>query len=233
MQQEPMPDDQQPTASPERGSWVDIESSPRHEHFHFFRAYERPQWGLCADVDVSVLHSLCKTGMVDSFFLGSLYLALEAINNVDELKHRLRGDRVWRHERVHGGSTVLRDDESFAFAYFKFESDFGRFQEDGRGVVDQVRNVDLPLEPTVGRDDLVYFSVLPWVNFRSFYHARPDDPDDSIPRFVFGKHHEREGARLMPVSIDVHHALVDGIHVGRFFQEFQSKLDAAESILLS
>lgn len=228
----PMPHDPDLTADSEHGSWVDIESSPRREHFHLFREYAQPQWGLCADVDVSALHSLCKGGAVDSFFLGSLYLALDAINTVEVLRHRLRGEKVWCHETIHGGSTVLRDDESFAFAYFPFESDFGHFQEEGRAVIDRVRNVDLPLEPHTGRDDVVYFSVLPWVNFRSFFHARTDDPDDSIPRIVFGKHHAREHSRRMPVSIDVHHALVDGLHVGRFFAEFQANLDAAESILM-
>ncbi len=222
----------QPLAShEEHGSWVDMESSPRREHFHLFRAYDRPQWGLCADVDVTLLHSLCESGALDSFFLASLYLSIQAANQVEEMKHRLRGDRVWRHETIHAGSTVLRDDETFAFAYFPFDDDFGHFQERGRSVIDRIRNVDLPLEPHAGRDDLVYFSVLPWVNFRSFYHARNDDPDDAIPRIVLGKHHERERSRLMPVSIDVHHALVDGLHIGRFLAAFQAKLDAAESLL--
>jgi chloramphenicol O-acetyltransferase type A len=29
----------------------------------------------------------------------------------------------------------------------------------------------------------------------------------------------------MPVSVEVHHALVDGIHVGRFFEIYQGYLD--------
>jgi chloramphenicol O-acetyltransferase type A len=28
----------------------------------------------------------------------------------------------------------------------------------------------------------------------------------------------------MPVSVEVHHALVDGIHVGRFLERFQTLL---------
>ena len=31
----------------------------------------------------------------------------------------------------------------------------------------------------------------------------------------------------MPVSVEVHHALVDGLHVGRFYEMFQARLDAA------
>jgi len=35
------------------------------------------------------------------------------------------------------------------------------------------------------------------------------------------------GRRLMPVSVEVHHALVDGLHVGRFHAAFQRRLDAS------
>jgi chloramphenicol O-acetyltransferase type A len=30
---------------------------------------------------------------------------------------------------------------------------------------------------------------------------------------------------MMPVSVEVHHALVDGLHVGRFYEAFQRGLD--------
>ena len=37
---------------------------------------------------------------------------------------------------------------------------------------------------------------------------------------------ETNGRLLMPVAVDVHHALCDGVHVGRFFERFQANLDA-------
>jgi chloramphenicol O-acetyltransferase type A len=43
---------------------------------------------------------------------------------------------------------------------------------------------------------------------------------------VFGKMLEDGPTRRMPFSVEVHHALVDGIHVGKFFNLFQDKLDS-------
>ena len=37
----------------------------------------------------------------------------------------------------------------------------------------------------------------------------------------------------MPVSIHVHHALADGLHVAQFVEHFQKLLDAPESHLSS
>ena len=49
---------------------------------------------------------------------------------------------------------------------------------------------------------------------------------DDRPKIAFGRFREEGGRLLMPVAIDVHHALCDGVHVGRFFERFQAQLDA-------
>jgi chloramphenicol O-acetyltransferase type A len=79
-----------------------------------------------------------------------------------------------------------------------------------------------------GRIDLIYYSVIPWVSFTSFKHANSGDNRQTVPRMVFGKMFEEGGRRLMPFSVEVHHALMDGYHVGRYFEVFQEKLDSVE-----
>ena len=36
---------------------------------------------------------------------------------------------------------------------------------------------------------------------------------------------ETSGKRSMPVSVHVHHALVDGVHVGQYIEEFQKLMN--------
>ena len=80
------------------------------------------------------------------------------------------------------------------------------------------------------RIDLVYYSVIPWVAFTSFKHASRSDRDQTVPRIVFGRKF-RDGDRIrMPVSVEVNHAIMDGLHVGRYFERLQETLDAAESL---
>ena len=87
------------------------------------------------------------------------------------------------------------------------------------------RNGKGKLEPADHRDDLIHFSVLPWISFTSVSHARRLGTNDSVPKIMFGKHYEAGERRRMPVSIEAHHSLVDGLHVGRFFARFQALLD--------
>jgi chloramphenicol O-acetyltransferase len=75
-----------------------------------------------------------------------------------------------------------------------------------------------------GRTDVVHVTTLPWVHFRSISHARSHRTGGSVPKIALGRYLEREAQTLMPVSLEVNHALVDGLHVGRFFEHFQHAL---------
>jgi chloramphenicol O-acetyltransferase type A len=68
--------------------------------------------------------------------------------------------------------------------------------------------------------------VLPWFDFTSISHARDFSHEDSAPRITFGKITEADGRFTMPVSIHVHHALADGLHVAQFVEKFQCCLDS-------
>lgn len=77
--------------------------------------------------------------------------------------------------------------------------------------------------------NLIRYSVLPWFDFTSIPHARDFSREDSAPRITFGKITETDGRCTMPLSIHVHHALVDGLHVAQFVEMFQHSLDAPDS----
>lgn len=209
---------------------LDLAGWKRRRHFEFFRHYERPWFNLCADVDVTALVARCAEPGGPSFFLASLWLSLVAANAVEELRYRLRGDQVVVHEVIHGGSTVLMPDETFAFAYFDFDPSFPAFAEAAAPALARVTGGPGGLDPRTDSDDLIHYSMIPWVSFTSFSHARVRGQDDSVPKIVFGKHRQAGGRRLLPVSVEVHHALVDGLHVGRFYERFEDLAGKPETL---
>lgn len=204
---------------------LDLDTWPRRPHYDLFRAYDNPWFNLCADVDVTALHAWCGKGPSRSFFAASLWCSLAAANEIEELRYRIRGPEVVVHPLIHGGSTVLLSDGTFRFAYYDYFPEMHRFIEHVGEITERVRSESGPLDPQDDRDDLIHYSVIPWVSFTSFSHARRWGTEDAVPKIVFGKHREVGGRRLMPVSVEVHHALVDGLHVGRFYEAFQHRLD--------
>jgi chloramphenicol O-acetyltransferase type A len=47
----------------------------------------------------------------------------------------------------------------------------------------------------------------------------------AIPFLAFGESFEENGKRLLPTALRVHHALVDGQHVGRFYERMEEVLN--------
>lgn len=204
---------------------IDLASWVRRPHYELFRAYEDPFFGVTVDVDVTTALARSRAPEGPSFFLSTLHAALAAAQEVEELRCRIRDHDVVVHDVVHGGSTVLRPNGTFTFAYFDYDPDFARFAAPAAHILESARSSTGTPDPQDDRDDLIHFSVLPWLAFTSFSHARRRGTGDSIPKIVFGRHRQGGAEVRMPVAIDVHHALVDGLHVGRFVDRLQHHLD--------
>jgi chloramphenicol O-acetyltransferase type A len=203
---------------------LEMESWNRREHFDFFKDFEKPFFNVCVDVDVSLLVEQCRADRDLSFFAATLFLSLKAANEIESLRYRLRGNEVIVHELIHAGSTIMREDQTFGFAYFEFTPDFSEFAERVRRVIAMVKQRPKALCRESEGDDMMYYSVLPWIALNSFSHARASLAGDSVPRIVFGKYRRVGETTQMPLSVEVHHALMDGIHVADFVDRFQAGL---------
>lgn len=202
------------------GRFVDLRTWKRREHYLLYRALPQPFWGLTVDVDVTGLWDACaRDGR--SFFLASSYAALAALNEIEAFRLRLRPEGVWRHDTIGISPTIMRPDETFGFSRMEYRASFAQFEADAQRVIDRVRQ-ETTLIVDVD-DDVVYSSVLPWTRFTSFTNPI-GGPDDSVPRLVFGRAALEGAIRRMPVGVEVHHALVDGLDVARFVEGFEHRL---------
>jgi chloramphenicol O-acetyltransferase type A len=209
----------------DHGRFLDLEGWKRREHFDLYRGLERPFWSVTAEVDVTrVWGESAASGR--PFFLATCFATLAALNATDAFRLRIRPDGVWLHDSVALSTTVLRDDETFGFAVLRPRAAFDEFAAAARTAMDAGRTSSRLATPPAGADDVVFHSSLPWLRFTAFTNAL-GRPDDCIPRIVFGRASEAGGVRKMPVAVEVHHALVDGLDVARFFERFEAALAAA------
>ena len=66
-----------------------------------------------------------------------------------------------------------------------------------------------------------------FVSFTSIKHARKgDEADKGIPKIVFGKLFSENNNKKMPFSVEVHHALMDGLHVGKLIDKMQQYINS-------
>ena len=205
------------------GRFIDLERWKRREHFALYRSFANPFWSLTADVDVT---RAWDTAARDdrSFSLVSLHALLDAANATQAFRLRIRPDGVWCHDAVGVSTTVLRADETIGFAVLQPRESFAEFEAHGRDAIARARTSATLETPEEAADDLLYHSSLPWVRFTSFTNAIGRADADSIPRIVFGRATQDGTTRRMPVAVEVHHGVVDGLDVGRFLERFEQAL---------
>ena len=207
---------------------IDLSSWPRAETFRWFRAYERPRYAITARIDLSRLMDELKPQGV-SPYRACIYAIGAGVDAVPELRMRFRGDRLFLHDAVELSMTVPRDDGTFAYAYVPFVADWSRFDTLCVDKMDEaVRQGGLGGNAGE-RDDLAYLSCLPWIDFTALDNALPG-PDDCIPRFSWGRIvRTSDDTHSVAMAVQVHHALVDGLHLGQFFAAAQDALDRIEA----
>jgi chloramphenicol O-acetyltransferase type A len=211
--------------------YIDIATWPRRDTFEFFRGFDKPYFNVGTSLDVTNLVAEIKKRPGFSLSLAYHYFALRVVNEIEPFRYRLRGDQVLVHEVIHGGTTLLLPDETFIMSYFDYQEEFEQFMNDAMKAIDEQRAA-AAFDPRP-EDNRIHFSVLPWIAFTSFSHARNWGREDSVPKMAFGKISEVNGRRMMPFSVEVHHALMDGITVGRYLDRLQEMLLNPASYILT
>lgn len=203
---------------------VDIDAWERKATYEFFRDYEDPFFNIAANLDITKLYRFCKDNSL-AFSLAALFLSLRTANEIREFKLRMVGEAVVEYDRVEATQTILNEDETFSFCYFPMQDNIFEFDRAGKAAREKYKALKT-FDVESDRVDLIYYSAIPWISFTSFKHASRQNNRQTVPRMVFGKIFDDGPKKQMPFSVEVHHALVDGIHVGKYFNLFQSKLDS-------
>ncbi len=210
---------------------IDVETWPRRDLFRFYSGLDYPHFNVCADMDITRLHRHCRKSGI-SRFNGVLFGVSHTANLIEEFRQRIRQDQVVQHEEVQPSFTVLTEENTFCFCETKYCQDINLFSErTNEAIANAKENPSIKDEP--GRDDYLFISSLPWVRFTSVSHPIHMSPVDSIPRITWGRFIEEHKRVIMPLSVQVHHGIADGYHVGRFFELFQQWVESVDLIGIS
>ncbi len=208
---------------------IDLDTWTRREQFRVYSAFDHPHFGLCANVDLTAFRPFVKQRGF-SFTLAIVYMLARAANAIPEFRCRLRPGEVVEHDIVHPSTTVLTKQDLFTFCTFDYVREYPSFAARAAAQIAYVQE-----HPTVenvpGKDDVLYMTAIPWVSFTSFMHPMHLESPDSVPRFAWGKYFEEGGRLKMPLAVQGHHALMDGIHIGRFYEHLQGMLDQPGGVL--
>lgn len=208
---------------------IQLENWPRREHYLYFKDFEYPYFSLTAEVDLTALLPHIKAQGI-SFTAAIMYLVARSANEIPEFRQRVREGDPIEHEIVHPSATILSHDDLFTFCTVDYQPDFSVFTRDAAAEIARVK--DQPtIEEKYPDDRMLFMTSIPWVSFMDFTHPLKLNPADSVPRFAWGKYRLLGSRTVMPLSVQGHHAVMDGLHAGRFYEYFQRTADQPEVLL--
>jgi len=202
----------------------DVENWNRKQQFEFFKNYEDPFFNITANLEVTNLYDFCKQNEL-SFSLACIFVAIKHINEIPEFKLRIKNKRVVQFDFVTIGSTVLNDDNTFSFCDFPYKTTIFEFVTDGKNIIEDHKK-GVKFDPKEEELGIVHCSTMPWISFSGMKHARKgDEASKGIPKIVFGGLFNENKSKKIPFSVEVHHALMDGYHVGLLYENMQNYIN--------
>ena len=206
---------------------IDLDNYARGGLLAAFKDRQMPCFSTTVNVDVTRLKQYIDLHG-HGFFMAMSYAISRAVNNVREFRHRLIDGELYEFERIDPGFTILLEDNTFSFCDSEYFATFDEYDAFSSRQIEQVKTC--PDHATLEKHHMFFISNIPWFSFTAFTHPF-DVGYASIPIITTGKYFSQGDSLVMPMAVQVHHGLVDGIHVGMFFEQIEQLSSNPEDLL--
>jgi chloramphenicol O-acetyltransferase type A len=205
---------------------LDLGNYARRDLLQAFQHRQMPCFSTTCQIDITQFKRLAGA-QCHGFFIPMSFLISRAVNAVPAFRHRLIGGELYEFDRVDPGYTVLLPDETFSFCDARFFESYAEYREQAARCIAAVKHT--PDRSTGDKDHMFFITSIPWFSFTAFSHPF-DEKYASIPVITLGRFFDQADRILMPLAVQVHHGLVDGLHVGQFFAHLGRLLDDRKAL---
>lgn len=204
--------------------YLDMETYKRKNHFEYFNSLSYPYVGLTVNVDITDLLKTIKAKRLP-FFLSICYCVSRAANRVPEFRQRILNNQIIEYDDCLTSHIVALSDGTYCYCDLDSNRPFEDYicyaayeQEKAK----QKNSIDEKADDKLGK---IFISTIPWVSYTALINPTPV-PADSNPRITWGKYFVQNEKVLLPVSVLCHHALVDGLHISKFYDFLNEEIAA-------
>jgi len=201
---------------------IDMNTYPRKAHFDYFRALQNPMLGVTVDVDVTALRDFCRAEGC-SFYLAFMRCVARAANAVPELRQRIRDGGIVEYDACGTSHVELREDGTYGYCTLYHDRPFREYIAHAEAERARCREA-ASIEEDDDVEGLYFITSLPWLKYTQLTQPTAGG-DESNPRISWGRYGADFRDRLMmPVTLLVHHALVDGLQLARFYHNLDGEI---------
>ena len=204
---------------------IDLTTWPRREHFEHYLQRVPCTYAMTVEVDATAFAAALRASSRKTY-LAQIWALATVVNAHDEFRMCLTEDgapAVW--PVSHPAFTVFNPRrETFACVSVPYDPDFAAFHDAAAPVLASAAEATT-FFPQGGLPENGFdVSSLPWTSFTGFTLDIEGGTRHLAPIFTFGRYVERGDRLLLPLAVQVHHAVADGFHTARLVEEFGALL---------
>lgn len=211
---------------------VDLDTWKRKEHYLHFTKEVNCTCCLTATIEITALTKALSNAPF-RFYPTFLYCICKVVNAHDEFKMAYLWEEsklvLWDHV-VPSHIVFHEDSETFTRIWSNWDTDFASFYHNCQTDVQKGQKLSGYSVPNVPSNSFDV-SCLPWLSYSSMSLHIPENWIYLAPIITWGKYTHVDGKTVLPVTMQIHHAVADGFHIARFFAEVErTSAELAEGI---
>lgn len=200
--------------------FINIEGWDRAMHYYAFKNSMQPQYCVTFELDITnFLTQIKKKGY--SFTFSFVYVVTKCANQIEEFRCRFVDGKPAIFDTINTSFTYLKKGTSlFKVINVPMQNSIEEYVALAKEIEEnQTEYFTGPMG-----NDIYQFSSFPWISYTHISHTDSGKKENATPLFDWGKFYEKDGKKMLPFSVQVHHSFVDGIHIGILAQQLQTYL---------
>lgn len=208
---------------------IDFDNWDRQQFFYYFTKMMPTAYSISVEVDITKTFQFVKENRM-KFFPVYMHLIARLITEQQEFRMAKKENQFGYYDVLHPSYACFHeDDKTISNMWTEYNPDFKVFyknyMEDQRKYAD---NHSILAKPDMPPENNFMVGMLPWIEFKHYSPIPFGNWDYYFPVLEGGKFFDKDGKKLMPFSITIHHAVADGYHVGLFLEKFRYGMEHPE-----
>lgn len=202
--------------------YINLDNWDRKEYFNHYYKKVPCTYSMTVKLDISTIKEQNL-----KLYPTMLYVITKIVNKYDEFKTFIDNDGniIIFDEMLPCYTIFNKQINTFSDLWTKFDNDYNKFctyyEEDIKNFgnnIGMIAKDNIPINS-------FNISMIPWVTFEGFNLNIKEGWNYLLPIFTIGKYFNENNKYFLPLSIQVHHAVCDGFHIGRFINDLQNLVD--------
>lgn len=207
----------------EKYELIDMQKFDRADYFYYFMSVGTTI-EFTAKVDVTKVIERCKNDTFN-FQAVMLFQLSKAINTIDNFKYDVINNKLIKWNKiVPTFSSMNKDSKLFFTLYADMQENCEDYNDEYQKTVDNYKNATTIVPQGKLPENVFNVSCIPWLHFEHFSSNSKTMESNIVKMITFGKYDKKDERFILPVTIQVSHAIADGYHVALFFENLQKEL---------